>query len=132
MDKLLGRFAGLSGLKINTDKTFILLLGPHTNKDNKLPFGKVVQMVKILGIDFSVDMESQERINYKEILSRIKKLLTWWKQRDLTLMGNIQMIKTFVLSKLVYVSVLTPVPLWVFEEINKCIFDFLWNGKDKN
>ena len=76
-------------------------------------------------------MESRERINYKEILSKIKKLLTWWKQRDLTLMGKIQMIKTFVLSKLIYVSVLTSVPLWVFEEINKCIFDFLWNGKDK-
>ena len=34
-------------------------------------------MVNILGIYFSVDMESQERINYKEILSKIKKLLTW-------------------------------------------------------
>ena len=33
LDKLLGRFAGLSGLKINTDKTFILLLGPHTNTE---------------------------------------------------------------------------------------------------
>ena len=42
------------------------------------------------------------------------------------------MIKTFVLSKLVYLSVLTPVPLWVFEEINKYIFDFLWNGKYEN
>ena len=76
-------------------------------------------------------VESRERINYKEILSKIKKLLTWWKQRDLTLMGKIQMIKTFVLSKLINVYVLTSVPLWVFEEINKCIFDFLWNGKDK-
>ena len=105
MDKLLGRFAGLSGLKINTDKTFILLLGPHTNKDDKLPSGADG---KHFGNFFSSDdMESQERINYKEILSKIKKLLTWWKQRDLTLMGKIQMIKTFVLSKLVYVSVYT-------------------------
>ena len=97
-------------------------MDPTLTQNDKLPFGKVVQMVKILGIYFSVDMESQERINYKEILSKIKKLLTWWKQRDLTLMGKIQMIKTFVLSKLVYVSVLTPVPLWVFEEINKIMY----------
>ena len=55
----------------------------------------------------------------------------WWKQRDLTLMGKIQLIKTFVLSKLVYVSSLTPVPPWAFREIEVLIFDFLWNGKDK-
>ena len=47
-------------------------------------------------------------------------------------MGTVQLIKTFVISKLIYVSSLTPVPSWVFEELNKLIFDFfLWNGKDK-
>ena len=46
-------------------------------------------------------------------------------------MGKIQLIKTFVLSKLTYVSSLTFVPLWVVEEINTLIFDFLWRGKDK-
>ena len=129
LDKLFASFAGISGLKINRDKTFILLLGPSVEEIISFPFGKVVQIIKILGIYFSLDIDSQERINYKEILSKIKKLLLWWKQRDLTLMGKIQLIKTFVLSKLIYVSSLTPVPPWVFQEIEKLTLEFFWNGK---
>ena len=131
LEILFARYAGISGLKINRDKTFIMLLGPPTDINIKLPFGKVVQMIKILGVVFCLDTETRERLNYKEILSKIKTTLTWWKQRDLTLMGKVQLIKTFVISKLIYVSSLTPVPSWVFEELNKLIFDFLWNRKDK-
>ena len=114
------------GLKINRDKTFIMLLGPPIDINIKFPFGKVVQMIKILGVVFCLDTETRERLNYKEILSKIKTTLTWWKQRDLTLMGKVQLIKTFVISKLIYVSSLTPVPSWVFEELNKLIFDFFY------
>ena len=131
IEKLFECFAQISGLKINRDKTFILPLGPLSKENIVIPFGKLVDVIKILGITFSLDVEVQERINYKEILSKIKRMLTWWKQRDLTLMGKIQLIKTFVLSKLNYVSSLTPVPPWVFEEVEKSMFDFLWNGKDK-
>ena len=109
LNSLFTSFADISGLKMNRDKTFVLLVGPNADKDVIVPFGKIVNIVKILGIQFTLDVESQTKINYKEILSKIKKLLMWWKQRDLTLMGKIQLIKTFVLSKLVYVSSLTTV-----------------------
>ena len=131
IEKLFGDFAQISGLKINRDKTFVLLLGPLSKENIVATFGKLVEAIKILGITFSLDVDVRERTNYKEILSKIKKMLKWWKQRDLTLMGKIQLIKTFVLSKLNYVSSLIPVPPWVFEEIENLMFDFLWNGKDK-
>ena len=35
------------------------------------------------------------------------------------------------MSKLIYVSALTPVPNWVFKDLDKLVFDFLWKGKDK-
>ena len=44
---------------------------------------------------------------------------------------KVQLIKTFVISKLVYVSSLTPAPLWVFEELNQLIFYVSWNGNNK-
>ena len=124
-------FAIVSGLQINRDKTYVLLLGPLHGKEIVTPFGKKVRLIKILGIYFSMDPEVQERINYKEILSKIKHLLTWWKQRDLTLMGKIQLIKTFVISKLIYISSLTPIPQGVIADLNRLTFDFLWHGKDK-
>ena len=50
--KLFDSFARNSGLKINKEKTFILLLGPSQNENIAISFGKVVQIVKILGIYF--------------------------------------------------------------------------------
>lgn len=70
-------------------------------------------------------------MNFKEILSKIKKLLTWWKQRDLTLMGKIQLMKIYAYSKLIYITSLMPVPEWVHKQIEEMCFDFLWKGKDK-
>ena len=72
----------ISGLKVNNDKTNFMWLG----KDNELPgpigFGNTVHEVKILGVYFTRDVKRKEELNYKEILSKIKRLLGWWKQRD--------------------------------------------------
>lgn len=73
----------------------------------------------------------KEKLNYKEILSKIKKLLIWWKQRDLTLVGKIQLLKTFIYSKLIYVGSLTPLPEWVYKELDLVVWEFIWQGKPK-
>ena len=68
-------------------------------------------------------------MNYKEILSKIKSLLNFWKQRDLTLMGKIQLLKVHIYSKVIYRASLTPVPRWVYDSLDKLAFDFIWKGK---
>ena len=45
-------------------------------------------------------------------------------------MGKIHLLKTYALSKLNYVSSLILVLQWIFSEIEKISFEFLWNGKD--
>ena len=47
----------ISGLKVSN----------HT-----LPFGKLVDVVKILGVYLSLNVDIKEEMNYKEILSKIK------------------------------------------------------------
>ena len=64
-------------------------------------------------------------------MGKIKRLLGWWKQRDLTLMGKVHLMKTYALSKLNYISSLIVVPKWVMSEVEKITFKFLWNGKDR-
>ena len=128
--RLFDVFYQISGLKVNNDKTYVLLLG-IPREDCVLPFGRVEQVVKILGIYFSLNPDVKEVMNYKEILSKIKRLLSWWKQRDLTLMGKVQLVKVFVLPKLIYISSLMVTPDWVFEELDKVVFDFIWRGRDK-
>ena len=44
-----------------------------------------------------VDIKRRDDLNYKEILSKIKRLLGWWKERDLTIMGKVHLLKTYAL-----------------------------------
>ena len=52
-------------------------------------------------------------------------LLNVWIKRNLTLIGKIQILKTFALSKLIFCASVLPVPEYVMEELEKnytCIF----------
>ena len=70
--------------------------------------------------------------NYKDILSKIKRLLTWLKHRNLTLMGKIQFIKgTYFFLKMIYVASITAVPRWVYDSLDELVYDFIWRGKHK-
>ena len=124
-------FEKVSGLKVNKEKTHFMNMGDEAEKPDRPLFGEFVRVVKILGVNFSVDFRLKDDLNYKEILSKIKKLLGWWKQRDLTIMGKIHLLKTYALTKLNYVSSLLVVPLWVYIEVEKISFEFIWGGKDR-
>ena len=110
-------FEKVSGLKVNKEKTNFVWLGKETEISGVQLFGNFVEEVKILGIYFTRNLKRKEDLNYKEILSKIKRLVGWWKQRDLTIMGKVQLLKTYVLSKFNYVSSLITVPKSVLEEV---------------
>ena len=124
-------FEMLSGLRVNQDKTKNFDLGSCHQVVCDFSFGKLVDILKVLGVFFSLDENIKEKMNYKEILSKIKRLLTWWKQRDLTLMGKIQLLNVHIFSKMIYVASITPVPRWVYDSLDELVYDFIWRGKHK-
>ena len=82
-------FEKISGLKVNKEKTNLVCLGKESEIPGEQLFGNLVEEVKILGIHFTRNLKRKEDLNYKEMLSKIKRLVGWWKQRDLTIMGKI-------------------------------------------
>ena len=52
-----------------------------------------------------------------------------WKSRDLTLKGKILIIKTFLLSQINYELEMNPIPKHIMKEIDKILWNFLWDGK---
>ena len=118
-------FEQISGLKVNKTKTHFMWMGEDENKPDGPLFGNLVKEIHILGVSYSLDRRLKDDLNYKEILSKIKKLLVWWKQRDLTIMGKIHLLKTYALSKLNYISSLVIVPHWVYKEVAKISFEFI-------
>ena len=54
-----------------------------------------------------------------------------WKWRGLSLLGRIQIVKTFAVPKLIYRASVLPISKEQIKETNSIIYGFIWNGKDK-
>ena len=133
--ELLKSFGECSGLKINHDKSEIMLLGDyaHSSSLNHSLFKsvKIKASVKILGIHFTYDYRIKQKMNFDELINSIKDKLRIWRWRDLTIIGRIQIVKTFIIPIFLYRASMICLDKNFVNEANKIIFDFIWKGKDK-
>jgi len=67
--------------------------------------------------------------NLFEKIEKIKKILSNWSARRLTLLGRNAVLKSLAVSQIVYVLSSLPTPQGVIKEINSLLYDFLWDGK---
>ena len=54
-----------------------------------------------------------------------------WKWRGLTLLGKIQIVKSFIIPKVLSKAALITVTGDLIKEINSLIYRFIWKGNDK-
>ena len=62
----------------------------------------------------------------------LKKLLNIWSQRDISVYGKINLVKSLALSKVVFIcSVMETPNLFVdfVDKVNKIVLDFIWGHK---
>ena len=132
--ELLEGFGECSGLKINHDKSEITLLGDCAHSSLNQSFFKSTKIktyVKILGIHFTYDYRVKQKLNFDELIKSIKDKLRIWRWRDLTIIGRIQIVKTFIIPIFLYRASMICLDEVFVNEVNKIIFHFIWNGKDK-
>ena len=130
--KLMEIFQNISGLNINSSKTEGMWIGslrgkmeePFNIKWPKTP-------IKALGVYFTYDPKLLKEKNFIERLDRIKSRINIWSSRGLSLYGKVTIIKSFLISKFVYVCSILPTPKEVVSELNRLFFKFLWNDVDK-
>ena len=118
--KVLNEFKELSGLEINTTKTEAMWLGEWKDRTDE-PFGFKwpQEPVNALGVFFSHDQESANRLNFGEKICNLEKTLITWQRRNVTLCGKINIVKTLGISKLIYSASVLPVPDHYIQEINR-------------
>ena len=127
---LLSLFERCSGLKLNQTKSEMLWLGSmHHRKDTILDLQMSGEPVYALGVHFTYDLEVSEKKNFFDKLGSLKKTLNMWSQRDLSIVGRINIIKTLALSKVVFICSVMNTPKDFSKEVNKITFDFIWNHK---
>ena len=132
--RVLNLFSNISGLTINTEKTNVIWIGSKKHSSTKFlrdeNFCWNPGIFKILGISFCTDIDRICEINFENKLETIKRTLHKWKKRQLTPFGKITVIKTLALPQLTYLFMNLPdPPLHFLKDVEKSIFEFLWNNK---
>ena len=127
--KLINEFSIISGLTLNKDKTEVLHIG---NKPCCKFIDKtwVKPEINLLGIKLNLDTNKHAASNYNSKLIKIENCLKVWKQRDLSLLGRIHIIKSLASSQLVYnwTNLIKPPPQY-FKELESKFYGFIWNSK---
>lgn len=77
------------------------------------------------------DKQKFQELNFKNIIKSINNSISAWKQRNLTLLGRIQIVKTFAIHKFMFQAAQIPLTTEIFKEINSVIFKFVWRGRNK-
>ena len=129
----LTKFCLVTGLKINYNKMLIMRLGSLRESEAKLITQSMISWscrVKILGLYFIPDSNDMLTLNYGNLVSKIKKIIESWHNRDLTIMGKITIVNTLVVSQMVYCFLNTYSPNVNYTNmLEKLIKKYLWHDK---
>ena len=128
------KFEIISGLKVNYDKTEILRIGSIQGSNcalcPEINMKWTNNPIPLLGIHICPNLEKLLEINYTDVVKKVRSSAKLWQRRQLTLYGKIVIIKTFLMSQIIYkVTVLPNPPINIINDIAKLIMSFLWNGK---
>ena len=88
-------------------------------------------IIKILGV-FGSDAKNREELNFWKTLESIKKTINLWKWRGLSLIGRIQIVKTFAIPKLMFRVSDISISKDLVKEAESIFHNFIWNGKDQS
>ena len=130
---LINQFSVFSNLEINTNKTEAMWLGSRAGCRDEHGGIKWKSKLKILGIFFSNQISaSLNNDNWNKRINRIKELIILWSKRNLSITGKLCIIKTFLISQIIYVIQSLSLPDAVLNTINTLLFRFLWKKKHTN
>ena len=99
----------------------------YCKKDN---FVWTSDSANTLGVVFTNNITRMHDLNLTPKIDAFCHCLQNWKKWNLSLIGKINVLKTFALPKLIYpLTVLHKPNIDIIKNIEKLMFDFLWNGK---
>ena len=131
---LIEQFGKLAGLKLNIKKTEGLWLGAAKHRQANCDIANIkwpVTPIRSLGVFIGINQYECDVKNWYDKILSIEQLIDTWKNRNLTIMGKITIIKTLALPKIIYSAFFTPVPNDVISKINRVLFQFIWGNRDR-
>jgi exonuclease III len=128
-------FEQISGLKINYDKTCNVWLGSKINSNVK--YMEHINMswnppkYKILGLWYTNDLAKMAELNLMDKFNETKKLFITWMKRTITPIGKVAILKSLILSKLIYLWIMLPNPPDdIINQLQLMCYKFIWDKKN--
>ena len=131
---IFNKFRISSGLTLNLSKCEVLRIGSLRNSNaplcSELNLRWANHNVSALGVVFSTNQNTIKKLNYEPQLEKIQNVSNMWRDRDLSLIGKIVVLKALAISKLVFLfsSLLNPDENF-FCRLKKILQCFLSNNK---
>ena len=100
-------------------------------QESAFPKHNFCEVIKILGTYFGYDVRQKDNLNFRETSKSIKKSVSLWKWRDLSLLGRIEIVKAFAIPKFMFRASVISTSKELIKEVNSILCSFIWNGKDK-
>ena len=121
----------LSGLKLNADKTEVISNCSNTTflidyQGSQYPITPIPRM-KVNGIILSYNEEEVMALNFDKMYNAVLTQLRQWSNRGLSLLGKIQIFKTFGLSQIIYMGSVLMLSKKYETKLDEVIYRFIWN-----
>ena len=120
----------LSGLKLNADKTEIISkngLDVYDIRYNDKSYQVVPsEIIKVNGLFLSFQYEQAALRNINKIYESVEGQFKMWSHRHLSVLGKIQIFKTFGLSQILFVGSTVSLPNKEENKLTNLIYKFIW------
>ena len=128
----LERFRLQSGFTVSYDKTTLYRIGSLRHSKAQMynldQFRWSNEDISVLGI--TIAHKDLVQKNYRDICNKVKCTLNTWYNRDLSLIGKVQVVNALVASLFVYKMMVLPIiPDKTIKTIEAMIREYLWKGK---
>ena len=121
------RFGFFAGPSLNLMKTTAMTVQPQTEFIKDLKWND--EPIKYLGIYLTRNKTESEQLNWFSKLEKVKAILKFWKMRNISIYGKVVILKSLIISQFVYVASVLPTPQKLVKDLNKLLFNFIWNSK---
>ena len=136
LDKLLQNFQEFknhTGFQLSYDKMTLYRLNSLTCSKAELYTTEGIKwtntQLNILGVEIHTDTEKVLQANYDCIMDKVTGILKSWKNRNLSLVGKINIVNTLIASLFVYkMYVLPELSTKYINQLNDHMSKFIWNG----
>ena len=122
-------FEAMSGLKVNLDKSEIIVVGRVENVEEvALEFGCKVSKLPSTYLGLPLGARFKEVATWDGVEERLRKRLSIWKRQYISKGGRMTLIRSTLSSMPIYCMSLFQMPRSVSLRLERIQIDFIWGG----